>query len=172
MQRYPYMYRLILLITIASLSSCYSFRGTSIPPDMKSYYVAQCTMEPSAKTAIAPGEMPVQFMEALRAKIRNQSRLIYNDVSPDIEFRSTITQFETNENVGGGNNVANLIKLTSSIKVEYINLNDEEDTWTQVFSHTINYEPTVNLQTAQDGFIEEILEQISEQAFNKAFTNW
>lgn len=167
------MHKIIVFTFTLFMVGCYSFRGTSIPQEMKSYYVAQCTIAANDKTVTTPGEMPEQFMEALRAKIRNQSRLVYNDVSPDVEFRSEITVFEIeDEAVSGENNTATLLKLRSSIKVEYVNLNDEEDTWTQVFSHTVNFEPTVDLQTAQPGFVDELLEQISEQAFNKAFANW
>jgi len=165
------MKSVILIVIISCLTSCYSFRGTSIPPDVKSYYVDQTVIDPRA--TLTPGDFPELFMEALRAKIRNQSRLIYNDATPDIEFLSTITQFEIADDVrGDGESLSTLNKITASVKVEYLSATDEEENWSQNFSHTINYDPSLDLQSSLPGFIEEILEQVTEQIFNKAFTNW
>lgn len=151
------------------LSSCYSFKGTSIPAEVKTFYVDQTSK--GAGALLAPGDLPERFMEALRAKIRNQSRLSYSKVDPDISFESEITQFVLADEAASANNVSSLLKMQISIKVAYITA-DEDDNWTQTFSHTINYDPSVDLQSAQDGFIDQILEQITERIFNKAFTNW
>ncbi len=161
----------LFLAGMMSLSSCYSFRGTSIPSNVKSYFVEQTTID--ARALLTPGDLPERFMEALRAKVRDQASLSYNKVSPDIEFHTVITNYKTDEEVrSADNNTATLLKLQASVKVEYISNTNEDDNWTQTFSHTINFEPTIDFQTAEDGFIDEILEQITEQIFNKAFTNW
>lgn len=166
--------RIIILFSLTSmLASCYSFKGISIPPDVKSYYVDQTTIQSGERTQLTPGDMPERFMEALRGKLRNQSNLIPNDVSPDVEFISSITEFDIDDQARSPDNeLATLYKLNASIRVEYISNTNEDDSWSQTFSHTINFDPSVDLQTAQDGFIDEILEQITEQVFNKSYTNW
>ena len=166
-----YTKSIIFIVLISCLSSCYSFRGTSIPANVKSYYVDQTVIDPRA--TLTPGDLPELFMEALRAKIRNQSGLIYNDATPDIEFMSTITQFEIADDVrGDGESLSTLNKITATVKVEYLSAENEEENWNQNFSHTINYDPSIDLQSNLPSFIDEILEQITEQVFNKAFTNW
>jgi len=155
------------------LSSCYSFKGTSISPDLKSYYIEQTIIAPGQGAAITPGDMPEKFMEALRAKVRNQSSLIYNDATPDIEFKSTITQYQLqDESRNTDEDISSLRKLVASISVEYISSIDEEDNWKQTFTHSIFFDPSTDFQSSQESFIDEILEQISEQVFNKCFTNW
>lgn len=161
-----------LVLTIV-LGSCYSFKGTSIPPDVNSYYVDQTTIQSGERTQLTPGDLPQRFMEALRDKLRNQSNLVSNDVSPDVEFVSVITEFDIDDQARSPDNeLATLYKLNASFRVEYISNKNEDDNWTQTFSHTVNFDPSVDLQTAQDGFIAEILEQVTEQIFNKSYTNW
>jgi len=152
------------------VNSCnVSFRGTSIPADVNTFYVDQTILS----ALNAPGDLPETFMEALRQKIRDQSNLNYNSVNPDIEFKSDISVFaQGNEAESAENNRAALLKLTITVKVEYISNKNEADNWTNSFSHTVNFDPSVDFQTAQAGFIDEIFEQITEKIFNKSFTNW
>lgn len=161
---------LLLYLTLAAICcSCYTFRGTSIPSDVNTFYVDQAIL----RATNAPGDLPERLMEALRAKIRNQSSLQYSDQSPDIEFGMEISSFvQANEVESAENNTAALLKLTISVRTEYISNRNEEDNWNQTFSHTVNYDPSVDFQTAQDGLIAEVFEQITEQIFNKAFANW
>ena len=159
----------IYLLIMAICSGCYSFRGTSIPSDVNTFYVDQAIL----RATNAPGDLPERLMEALREKVRNQSSLKYNDVSPDIEFGMEISSFvQANEVESAENNTAALLKLTISVRTDYTSNKNEEDNWTQTFSHTVNYDPSVDFQTAQDGLIAEAFEQITEQIFNKAFANW
>lgn len=162
--------RAVLFFLVVSLYSCYSFRGTNIASTIDTFYVEQTSI--LAGLGQTPGDLPELFMESLRAKVRNQSRLTYDDRNPDITFESEITSFVLGDEARAAGNVSTLLKIAASIKVTYIDNQDEDNNWTSTFSHTVNYDPSINIQEAQDGFIEEILDQISEQAFNKAFTNW
>ena len=99
----------------------YSFRGISIPPDVRTYYVGDF----QNAAAEAPGDINQRFAEALRAKVRNESRLIYTEIDPDIEFSGKITAFTLRpEALQAGNTVAQN-KLEIFITVTYINNKDE-----------------------------------------------
>ena len=151
-----------------TFSSCYSFKGVSIPADVKTFYVRQVRLTDFA----APADSPERFMEQFREKIRSQSSLKWNDTDPHIEFDCEISSFRiSNEGNQQGNEVS-LNKLTISVKVEYINNNDEEENWKKTVSFGIPFDPSEDLQEVQDGYIEDIFEQISENIFNDAFTNW
>jgi len=150
--------------------SCYSFKGVSIPSDVKTFYVRQVRLNPSAQ--FAPADSPERFMEQFRQKIRSQSSLKWDDTSPHIEFDCEISNYKvSNEGNQQGNEVS-LNKLTITVKVDYINNNDEEEDWNKSFSFGIPFDPSEDLQEVQDGYIEDIFEQISENIFNDAFTNW
>lgn len=148
--------------------SCYSFKGVSIPVDVKTFYVRQVRLSDYS----APADTPERFMEQFRQKIRSQSSLKWDDTNPHIEFDCEISGFRvSNEGNQQGNEVS-LNKLTISVKVEYFNNNDEEENWKKTFSFGIPFDPSEDLQEVQDGYIEDIFEQISENIFNDAFTNW
>lgn len=163
------MKRLLIFLFIGvTFYSCYSFKGISIPADVKTFYVRQVRLSDFG----APADSPERFMEQFRQKIRSQSSLKWDDTNPHIEFDCEISSFRvSNEGNQQGNEVS-LNKLTITVKVEYINTNDEDENWNKSFSFGIPFDPSEDLQAVQDGYIEDIFEQISENIFNDAFTNW
>jgi hypothetical protein len=150
---------------------CYSFKGISIPPTISTFYIDQ--FQNSAFNA--PPDIGIQFTEGLRDIVLNSSRLSYDEVSPDIEFQGSVRSFlvssvapqETDLGVGSALN-----RLQISVEVEYINNQNEEDTWKQSFSFFQDFESTTDLNSVQDELIGAIFDQIIQDIFNKAFTNW
>ncbi|MEM9545935.1 MAG: LPS assembly lipoprotein LptE [Bacteroidota bacterium] len=166
------MKRILFFLLIGILfSSCYSFRGVSIPPDVKTFYVRQVRINLTG-ASLAPADAPERFMEELRGKIRSQSRLEWDDTEPHIEFDCEITSYQvSNEANRQGNEVA-LNKLSIGVKANFYNNNDPEEDWNKSFTFGIPFDPNEDLQAVQDGYIADIFEQISENIFNEAFTNW
>lgn len=161
-----YLSGIVLLLVV--FSGCYSFRGVSIPADVKTFYVAPVQLTDYS----APPDTPEKFMEQLRQKIRTQSELRWNEDDPNIEFECSITGFRiSNEGAREGNEVS-LNKLTITVKVNYFNYNNEEEDWTKNFSFGIPFDASQDLEEVQDGYIDDIFDQISENIFNDAFTNW
>lgn len=163
-----FKYFLSFVFAVIIFTGCYSFKGISIPADVNTFYVQQVKLTDFK----APPDSPERFMDQFRQKVRSQSSLTWDDTNPHIEFDCTITGFNvTNEGNREGNEVS-LNKLTIVLKVNYINNNNEDDNWSKNFSFGIPFDPTQDLQEVQDGYIEDIFEQISENIFNDAFTNW
>lgn len=161
-------YSLLFLSLI--LSSCsISFKGINIPPDVTTYFVDNFQNNALG----APGDINQRFSEALRAKIRNESRLIYNEQSPDIEFSGNITRFSlTPEAPQAGNTVA-LNKLEIAVSIDYVNNKDEAKNWkAKQFTFFRTFESDKDFISIQDGLIDEIFKQLMENIFNEAFTGW
>ena len=158
---------LYLLISLA-FTSCYSFRGVSIAPDVNTFYVSQVKLTDYS----APPDTPERFMEELRNKIRSQSSLKWDETNPHIEFDCEITGFRVSNEANQQGNEVTLNKLTISVKAAYINNTNEEENWTKTFSFGIPFDASEDLQAVQDGYIADIFEQISENIFNDAFANW
>ncbi len=77
------------MIILPGLSGCYSLKGFSIAPDVKTFYVGNFKI-----TALnAPATINQTFTEALKDKVARESRLKYTDLDPDLEFNGTIQKF-------------------------------------------------------------------------------
>lgn len=148
--------------------SCYSFRGISIPPSTNDFYVELFSVDASS----APANMGQDFTRELTDKVRNESRLKLTDIEPDITFEGSITRFqvsainpEPNARVGSN-------RLTIDIRVNYTEREDPEAGWEQNFSYFVDFPSDRNLLDLQDQLIMEAYNQITEDIFNKAFTDW
>lgn len=162
--KYGWLYIMVLFCAVG----CYSFKGISIPDGMQDFYVEEVKLN----TLDAPPNITYTFRETLRSKVRNQSRLTWDEENPDAEFLCTIMNYSITTEAAREGNTAALNKLTITVSAEYINNQNEDDTWKKNFSYSIPFDPTIDIQTNQDAFIADIFDQITEQIFNEAFAQW
>lgn len=160
--------RISLIGVLFSTAGCYSFKGISIPDNVNTFYVENAQTRESA----VPATFPIQFTEDLKNKIRNESRLKYTDTSPDVEFIPVIQGFQVLAIAPKPGESAAINRLELNIQIEYINHKNEKDNWKQNFRHFADFPSSENLLNVQDQLLKIISEQLLEDIFNKAFTNW
>lgn len=148
--------------------SCYNFKGISIPPDIKTYYVENFTLVDAG----APIDININFTEALRRKIREESRLVNNNETPDLSFSGSISNYAIKYVAPEEDNTTSLNRLEISVKVSLDNTKDEEASWSKTYSDFEDFDSNADFQSLQDGLIDEIIEDIVERIFNDSFTNW
>jgi hypothetical protein len=164
----PYMF--ILSIALFA-TGCYSFKGVSIPSDVNTFYVESFQLAASA--AAAPADINQRFTDALRNKIRTESRLTYAETSPDVEFSGIVEGFSiTAEAPQEGTSTVALNKFQINVKVSFVNNKDETKNWTNTFSFFRTFTSDKDFISVQDGLVTEIFKQLTDDVFNKAFTNW
>lgn len=149
-------------------TSCYSFSGISIDPSVSTYYVAQF----KNNALNAPPILEQTVTEQLKEKIRTESRLTYDDTNPDIEFEGSIVDFRVTSEAPSPGETTAINRLTIVTAVEYINNFNEEKGWKSNFSFFFDFPSSQDLSQVQDQAIEVILDQMMEDIFNKAFTDW
>ena len=164
------------LVAATTLTSCYSFKGITIAPEISTFFVDQF----QNSTGTAPPDIGQRFSEDLKERILNNSRLLLNEDVPDIEFTGSVTSFSvqsvapqrdpnsTNATQFG----SSINRLNISVQVNYVNNLDDEDSWSQSFSFFQDFDNTQNLTDIQDQFITDIFVQIITDVFNRSFTNW
>ncbi|NJC25350.1 LPS assembly lipoprotein LptE [Neolewinella antarctica] len=166
------MKKLFLLSLVALLFvACYSFRGISIPDGVESAYIPIYL-----DNAIgAPPTLHQDMTEELRNKVRDEARLTIVESNPDIQLEGTLVDFRVSaEGARPGDQtsaIAALNRLTIVVAISYTNLLDEsgEDKWKQNFSQFFDFPASQTLASVQDEAIEEIVNDINEKIFNKAF---
>jgi len=158
-----------LIISMALVfSSCITFKGTTIPIEVKTFYVEM----PVVKELNAPPQLAQLFMETLRLKIRQQSNLVYNEYEPDAIFSPVINRYTVNAVAPQEGDVVAFNRLDVSVTINYENIHDEEDNSSKSFSAFQDFNATANLQDLEEGLIEVIFDDITERAFNDTFSDW
>ena len=160
----------IFLCCQSCIPGLYTFTGTSFDPNIDSFFVFPFQLEARS----APPTLAQNIEEALKLKIRRESSLNQLDTDPDIEFQGTVTRFNVTPQAPEAGEAIGLNRLTISVQIEYIDNyhNDDKYNWSQTFTRFEDFGANDNLLNVQDGLIEVITEQLLEDIFNKAFSDW
>lgn len=157
-----------VLFCVIIFTGCYSFKGISIPTEAQTFYVTDL----ENRIPTAPSDLGQLFSEALKQKFINESRLNFSDLDPDIEFSGQVSRFAvTSVAPQPGESIA-FNRLEISVRIKYDYSLDEENNWENTFTFFQDYSRDQNLLDIQDGLITVIFTQLTEDIFNKAFTNW
>ncbi len=161
-----YLWVLLLVVVCACK---YSFRGINIPTNVNTFYVNPFELE----AVNAPPSLDQTFSEQLKDKIRSESRLRYHDSEPDIEFRGIIRTYDVSSVAPQPGETTAFSRLEIVVLVDYINNKDEEQGWAgRSFRYFNDFASDQNLLSIQDQLIDDINEQLVEDIFNAAFSNW
>lgn len=151
-------------------SSCkYSFRGISIPPGVQSFHVN--FIENTADNVVAT--LSQDFTLALQQKVRSESPLNEVDTDPDVEFKGTITQYRVSAEAPSTDEDVAFNRITMAVSIEYINnLDPDADPKKKSFNTNRDFEVSSNLLDVQDALILEMNQELVDNIFQWAFTNW
>jgi hypothetical protein len=153
------------------LQSCgtYSFSGASIPPEMKTVSIQ--FFENNSQLVVP--YLSQQFTEALKERVRNQSRLSIVRSDADANFEGRITDYSIRPVAIQGNERAGLNRLTITVNVKYSNTLNPELNFEQAFQAFQEFSLSQSsIQSQEQKLIELINKQLTELIFNKAFANW
>ncbi|WP_346429760.1 LptE family protein [Daejeonella sp. H1SJ63] len=114
-----------------------------------------------------------QFTEALKERVRNQSRLSIVRSDADANFEGRITDYSIRPVAIQGNERAGLNRLTITVNVKYSNTLNPELNFEQAFQAFQEFSLSQSsIQSQEQKLIELINKQLTELIFNKAFANW
>lgn len=159
---------ILLMIVFAIINGCYSLKGFSIDPNTNTYFVK--TFDFTAPNA--PPTIGQVMTENFKNKVRSQTRLLYNDLDPDIEFVGTITDYTVSSEAPQANATTAFNRLEIGIQIEYINHKDEKKNWKQKFSRFTSFPAETNLLDVQNQLIADISKLLMDDIFRKAFEDW
>ena len=150
--------------------SCgYKLSGASIPAEMKTISVQ---FFENNSTLVVP-YLSQQFTEALKNRIRNQSRLSITRSDADANFEGRISDYSIRPVAIQGNERAGLNRLTITVNVKYTNALKPDQSFEQSFSRFKEFSIAgTSLQQQETRLITQINEELSEDIFNRAFANW
>ncbi|MFP4663368.1 MAG: LptE family protein [Bacteroidales bacterium] len=158
---------LLIFVTSSCISGGYSFTGASIG-EAETIRVSHF---PNRADVVNPGLSNV-FTEALKDKFVQQTDLNLTNSNADMEFEGEITSYRISPRAIQGNETAALSRLTVTVKVEFINRTDESLNFESTFSAYSDYQSSKSLNSVEGELVDEIVEKLTEDIFNKAVVNW
>jgi hypothetical protein len=158
-----------LLIAQGSLLlSCYSFRGTSLDPNLKTILIQNFAFQ----TAGGPANLSLTFNEKLKEYFQRNTSLKTTTTNPDLMFEGAITGFEVEAKAPTSDDKGGLNRLTIRIQVKFTNAKDESKNYDQEFAFYQDFAQTQTITAVQGELIPKILDQIVLDIFNKTAGEW
>lgn len=158
----------LLLAANVTTKCSISQSGASIDPRIETYYVGPFINNSDASLP----NLDQQLAEDLRNKIRLNSRLRQNDTNPDIEFKGTLVDFRISSEAPSANARVAINRLTITLAIEYIDNKTDAEGWKKNFSFFYDYNANTDFSSVEEDAISTISNQLMEDIFNAAFSNW
>ena len=165
---------LALILCSMLCSSCifmrggYSFTGASIPDAAKTFSVAYF---PNNAPMVSP-TLSTTLVEALKDKFSRQTKLQLVEENGDFAFEGEITGYSSTTASVSSDNYAQLNRLTITVRVEFTNLVEPNNSFVQTFSQFADYDSQQLLTDIQSDLDQQIVDQIVTDIFMAAAANW
>lgn len=146
----------------------YSFSGASIPDAAKTFSVAYF---PNNAPMVSP-TLSTMLTETLRDKFLRQTKLQMVEEGGDFAFEGEITGYTSTTASVSSDNYAQLNRLTITVRVEFTNLIEPQNSFSQTFSQFADYDSQQLLTDIQSEIDQEIVDQIVNDIFMASAANW
>lgn len=146
----------------------YSFTGASIPIEAKTISVATF----QNRASLVQLGLTQSVTDALIDMCRAQTNLDMVSSGGDLSFEGDITDYKTQPLTVGGDEQAAMNRFSITVRVKYVNIFNEENSYDQSFTRYQDYSSTFDLSDVEASLSEEIVKMLVEDIFNRAFVNW
>ena len=156
------------IFLIVSCVGGYSFTGASIPPDAKTISIQNF---PNYASLVNP-QLSQVLTDGLRNAFSSQTSLNLVDYDGDLDIKGEITNYTMQPTAITGNDQAAMNRLTITIKVVFVNTKDPNANFEQSFSRYKEFSAQMNFSAVESSLVEEIVNELIDDVFNKAVVNW
>lgn len=150
------------------MQGCYSFKDVSIPPEVKTVKVNYI----ENRARIVNPQLSQQLSDKLRQKIINQTRLTQTNADEaHYDISGYITDYYvTTSGISGQQAVSN--RLNVSIKIIFKNRLDEKKNFEADLNRNFDFDANLALQQAENQLTGLIVQNFTDEIFNRIFSNW
>ena len=159
---------LLLTAYCLLLTGCYTFRGASLDPNLKTIQIQNFQFQ----TAGGPPNLSLQFNEKLKEYFQRNTSLKTANINPDMMFEGAITGFTVEPKAASSDDKGGLNRLTITISVKFTNAKNDEKSYDQEFSFYQDFAQTQTITAVQGELVPKILDQIVLDIFNKTAGEW
>ncbi|MCF2444633.1 LPS assembly lipoprotein LptE [Dyadobacter sp. CY345] len=152
------------------ISGCgvYSFTGTSLSPDIKTFTIVNFNMA----TAGGPSDLPQRLTEQLKEYFQKNTSLTLQQNGGDLLLEGTITGYDVLAAAPTANDQAGLNRLNVTVQVRFTNAQDETKNFDQSFTYYADFPQDQTLNQNESRLLPTIQENLVQQIFNKSAADW
>jgi len=158
----------IVMISLASGCFHYSFKEGAIPKEIKTIRVN--FIENKARY-INPQLSP-QLTDKLRQKINNETgRTLISGDNADFDISGSITDYSfTTAGVSSNKSATN--RLTVTVQIKLLNRIDPNQNKEETVSRNFDFDANISIQQAEAQLNESIIKNLTDEIYNRLFSNW
>jgi hypothetical protein len=168
MKKTFYILLFLVLIIASACKVNYSMTGASINPDAKTVSVLFFVNNAS----LAPPTVSQKFTDALRNIMTSQTSLKSIPKNGDLNFEGNIVNYYVDAQAPQANQTTANNRLNVTVFVKFTNKTNEKKNFEQSFTRYADFASATPLTNVQDQLIKQINEQLVQDVFAKAATNW
>ena len=152
---------------VVALTSCYSFKDVSIPPEVKT---ARINYIENRASYVNPQLSP-QLTDRLRQKVNNQTRLtLVTTDEADYDIYAEIRNYlVTTAGISDQQAATNRLQIT--VHIVFKNRLDEKANFEADISRNFDFNAGQSLQQAEAQQSDEILKNLTDEIFNRIFSD-
>ncbi|WP_240509448.1 LptE family protein [Geofilum rhodophaeum] len=159
---------LLFLLTWSACSVQMTMRGSSVPENVET---ASVQLFQNRAPLINP-LLSQTFTESMKDRITSESRLIINDEMGDVDFSGEITGYDLRPMAIQANAVSAETRMTITVRVRFRNFKNPQQNWESSFSAFSDFESSQNITAIEEQLVRDIVDQLTENIFNRAFSDW
>ena len=161
---------LLPLVMVAFMAACgiYKFNDTSIAPDVHTISVYTIDNKAMKVNPMLSNTLTV----ALQDKYRKLTKLEMLEDGGDLEVSGYISSYEVTPTAVTSEEVAAQNRLTVTVKITFKNNKHPEEDFDTSFAAFQDFDSTISLDAVEAQLVDEIVEILVEDIFNRTVANW
>lgn len=163
-----YIFLLAALVCSAQCTVQYSMGGANIKPDVKTISIEDFPNRAPG----GPADLGQFFTNELKDKFQSQTNLTFVEQRGDLTFSGGITDYQTRPVSVGGDQTANMTRLTIRVHVKFDNRKHPDNSFETDFSQYEDFDSNKSLTSVESQLVESISEKLIDDIFRRAVVNW
>lgn len=142
-------------------------KDVSIPPEVKTVKV---NLFENRARYVNPQLTP-RLTDKLRQKIVNQTRLSQTNSDPHYEVSGVVTDYSVSTS-GISNQQSSSNNLNITVHLIFVNRLDTKKNFEADITRNFPFSASLSLQQAEASLADQIINNLSDEIFNRIFSNW
>lgn len=162
----------LCLSVLLLLTACvpqYSFNGASI--DYNKTKTIQIDEFPN-RASYVWGPMASMFNNRLKDQYASHTKLQQVKRNGDLRITGEITQYQQRNKSVSSEGYSAQVELSMTVTVRFTNNANHAEDFEKQFTSLQSYDSKLNLNSVQEGLVEDMIKDICDQIFNATVANW